>query len=57
VKVGIVGASQAAFGNSIRIIPPPTRDESPAGGSVDPQALAVPDRLLPLAVQAVLAHA
>src|SRR4051794_22429430 len=43
----IVAASQALFGISIRIIPPPTRPVSPVGGNTDPQAWAVPVMVLP----------
>src|SRR5262245_7129777 len=50
----MLGASHAAFGTSIWIMPPPPSADSVVDGSTIPQACSVPVSVLPLAVNTSL---
>ena len=52
----MLGASHAAFGTSIWIMPPPPSAVSVVGGSAIPQAWSIPLSVLPLAVYTTLPH-
>ena len=52
----MLGASHAAPGISIRIMPPPPSALSVVAGNTDPHACSVPLNVLPLAVSTVLPH-
>ena len=52
----MLGASHAAFGTSIWIMPPPPSADSVVGGSAIPQAWSIPLSVLPLAVYTTLPH-